>query len=153
VFKTYNERWNALQPTDPNIPYPGRGLKSSALVARDSIWAPNVGSPIATWSEETVMQANAQAFYLGVVGLSPQYTEALPTGKLAMGFNKAKANPAQTKELVDILKKEKMRWHSDRLGRRNGGVEDGPNETLQSDERARAVFHAVCELMDVAHGA
>jgi hypothetical protein len=152
LFQTYNERWNGLATTDPNIPYPARGLKASTLLARDSIWAPGC-SDINTWSDETVMKANAQAFFLGVAGLSPQYNECTPTGKMEMGYNKTKATPAQVKELIDILKKEKIRWHSDRLGRRNGGVAAGTNEKLQSDERARAVFHAVCELMDVAQGA
>lgn len=97
------------------------------------------------------MQANAQAFYLGVVGLTPHYTETPGSGKVAMGYHKPKATPAQVKQLVDMLKKEKARWHSDRLGRRNAGME-GPNEALQRDNKARAVFHAVCELMEAAQG-
>ena len=96
------------------------------------------------------MQANAQAFFLGVVGLTPQYTEAPGTGKIVMGYDKTRASQEQSEALVNMLKKEKTRWHSDRLGRRNGGITAGPNETLQRDERARAVFHAVCELMEVA---
>ena len=96
------------------------------------------------------MQANAQAFFLGVVGLSPYYTEAGGAGRVQMGFSKARATPAQVRDLVDMLKKEKVRWHSDRLGRRNGGTMAGPNEALQRDEKARAVFHAVCELMEAA---
>jgi magnesium transporter len=151
LFKTYNERWNSLGPTDPNIPYPARKLHPNGLLARDSIWAPMVSTSITAWSEETIMQANAQAFYLGVVGLSPQYTEAPGTGKIVIAYSKTKATPAQIKELVDILKKEKARWHSDRLGRRNGG-QPGTNEALQRDEKARAVFHAVCELMETAQG-
>ena len=149
LFQTYNEQWNALAPTDPNIPYPARGLKPTALVVRDTLWAPQVNAPVNTWSEETVMQANTQAFFLGVAGLTPQYTESPSNGRIVMSFNKATATPEQVKQLIDILKKEKTRWHSDRLGRRNGGV-PGSNEALQRDERARAVFHAVCELMEVA---
>ena len=149
LFNTYNQRWNALSPTDPNIPYPARRLQAAALAARDSIWAPLVSSPIANWSDEAVMQANAQAFFLGVVGLSPEYTEAPGTGRIVMGYNKAKASPTQVQQLVDILKKEKARWHSDRLGRRNGGL-SGPNEVLQANDKARAVFHAVCELVETA---
>lgn len=96
------------------------------------------------------MQANAQAFYLGVVGLKPHYTVTNGNGQIQCGIDKASASPEQIKQLVDVLKKEKPRWHSDRLGRRNGGVVGGPNEALQKDVRARAVFHAVCELMDRA---
>jgi hypothetical protein len=95
------------------------------------------------------MQANVQAFFLGAVGLSPVYSETGP-GKLVMSFDKVKASDQQVRDLIDVLKKEKVRWHSDRLGRRNGGSANGPNTTLQQDERARAVFHAVCELMEVS---
>ena len=97
------------------------------------------------------MQANVQAFFLGVVALSPQYIETPGSGKVCMSYSKSKATAPQVKELVDILKKEKARWHSDRLGRRNAGNE-GTNEALQKDEKARAVFHAVCELMEAAQG-
>lgn len=150
LFLAYNTRWNALSPTDPNIPYPCRGMKAAALSSRETIWAPLVDAPISTWSEETVMQANAQAFFIGVAGLTPKYTEAPGTGRIVMGYDKARATPDQVRGLVDILKKERTRWHSDKLGKRNGGVTAGPNETLQRDERARAVFHAVCELIEVA---
>ncbi|KAK4498068.1 hypothetical protein PRZ48_010724 [Zasmidium cellare] len=151
LFKTYNERWTSLPATEANIPYPARGLKASSLGTRDSIFAPLCSANPTTWSEETIMQANAQAFYLGVVGLTPIYKEAPGTGRIEIGFDKTQATPAQIKELVDMLKKEKMRWHSDRLGRRNGGMGGGMvNEALQKDERARAVFHAACELMESA---
>lgn len=152
LFKTYNDRWNTLPMTDPNIPYPTRNLKSISLSIRNTIWAPKVRSPISDWSDEVVMQANAQAFFLGVVDLIPNYSDAGPTGRITMGYDRAKANAVQVKALVDLLKKEKSRWHSDRLGRRNGGGDGGPNEGLQSDPRARAVFHAVCELMEFANG-
>lgn len=150
LFKVYNDRWNALDITDPNIPYPCRSMQAKDLVARDTIWAPLVRAPIATWSSETIMQANVQAVYLGAVGLVPQYTEAPATKRILMTYDKKRATPEQLQQLVEILKKEKTRWHSDRLGRRNGGISSGPNELLQQDERARAVFHAVCELMEVA---
>jgi hypothetical protein len=149
LFKTYNERWNSLSPADSNVPYPSRGLQPSALLARDTLWAPQVSSHPSTWSEETVMQANVQLFFLHVVGLIPHYTESPGTGRVDMGFDKTQASPDQVRQLIEILKKEKTRWHSDRLGRRNGGVA-GANEGLQQDERARAVFHAVCELMETA---
>ncbi|KAK5682331.1 CorA metal ion transporter [Elasticomyces elasticus] len=147
LFKTYNDSWNALSPMDASIPFPARGLKASALLSLDTLWAPTISSPLSTWSEEAVMQANVQAFYLRVADLVPQYTEV--GGRVAMGYDKTRANPAQVKQLLDMLKKEKTRWHSDRLGRRNSG-RSGPNGALQSDPRARAVFHAVCELMEAA---
>lgn len=149
LYKTYSDRWNSLPPTSPDVPFPARGLHAGGLAARDSLFAPFVNAHVGTWSEETVMQANTQAFFLGVVGLIPQYTQSPATGRIEVGFDKSQASPEQIRDLVDILKKEKIRWHSDRLGRRNGGG-NGPNEALQKDERARAVFHAVCELMERA---
>ncbi|MCL7548331.1 hypothetical protein, partial [Staphylococcus aureus] len=115
-----------------------------------SLFAPGTQAPIATWSDVDVMQANVQAFFLGAAGLTPTYTD--PLGKIQMGFNKAAASDAQIKQLVDMLKKEKTRWHSDRLGRRTAGLagNSGTNEALTKDPRARAVFHAVCDLMEIA---
>jgi len=94
------------------------------------------------------MKANTQAFFFRVAGLSPQYAQG-GNGKIEMGYDKDRASRTQVQALLNLLKKEKTRWHSDRLGRRNGG-HSGINEALQRDERARAVFHAVCELMEVA---
>ncbi|EMC96098.1 hypothetical protein BAUCODRAFT_25041 [Baudoinia panamericana UAMH 10762] len=142
LFQTYNDRWTALSPNDPNIPYPTRGLLPQALLTRDTLWAPNIAAHPSTWSEETVMQANAQAFFLNVCDLIPLYADATGTGRIDMGYNKLRATPTQIKALIDVLKKEKTRWHSDRLGRRTGG-RPGVNEGLQKDVRARAVFHAV----------
>ncbi|CAK4025976.1 Hypothetical predicted protein [Lecanosticta acicola] len=151
LFKIYNEHWNNLSPSDPNIPYPARNLQARNLTTRDSIWAPTCNAPVATWSDEDIMKSNAQAFYLGVVGLTPEYSESSASGRILMGFDRGKANPAQVKVLVDLLKKERMRWHSDRLGKRNGNAGgEGVNEGLQRDVRARAVFHAVCELIEWA---
>lgn len=147
LFQMYNDRWSALSQSDPNIPYPARGLHAPALVARDTLWAPLISAHPSTWSDEAVMQANVQAFFLNVFDLSLRYVEA--AGRVEIGYDKSRATPVQVKQLVDVLKKEKIMWHSDRLGRRNGGAA-GPNEVLQRDERARAVFHAVCELMEYA---
>ncbi|KAK5114171.1 hypothetical protein LTR62_002741 [Meristemomyces frigidus] len=138
LFGIYNERWNNLSPSDPKIPYPARGLHPRALLARDTLWAPDVTAHPSTWSQDTVMQANVQAFYLNALDLIPKYTEP-GNGRVEMGYDKSSATAAQTKALTDILKKEKGRWHPDRLGRRG---------LLPNDERSRAVFHAVCELME-----
>lgn len=95
------------------------------------------------------MQANTQVFFLRMVGLTPQYKSAIPSGRIECGFDKRQASDAQVQDLINLLRKEKIRWHSDRIGRRNSG-RSGANETLQQDERVRAVFHAVCELMEFA---
>ncbi|KXS95514.1 hypothetical protein AC578_4627 [Pseudocercospora eumusae] len=150
LFKTYNDRWNTLPSTSSDIPYPARGLHAGGLVARDSLWAPNVSEHVSNWSEETVMQANTQAFFLGVVGLVPMYTQNPGTARIECGFDRASARKEQIEDLVGLLKREKIRWHSDRLGRRSDG-RGGVNVGLQRDERARAVFHAVCELMERAN--
>ena len=148
LFASYNERWNTVSPADPNIPFPARGLKPTNLIIRNTLWAPLVSSPIEVWSEETVMKANTQAFFLGAVGLRPAYTE-LAGAKIELGIDKSAASAAQLQQLIDDLKKERIRWHSDRLGKRNGG-RSGPNAVLQNDERARAVYHGVCELIEAA---
>lgn len=148
LYKTYNDRWTALPHTDPNIAYPTRTLHADTLTLRDTLWSPKTAHP-STWSEETIMQANAQAFFLGVVGLSPEYSERPGTGAIETGFKRSQASTDQVSQLIDVLKKERMRWHSDRLGRRSGGGA-GVNEALQQDPRARAVLHGVLELMEVA---
>jgi hypothetical protein len=154
LFTAYDDKWRSLSPTDPDIPYPARGLHAAGLTARDTIWAPPhiIPAHVGSWSEETVMQANAQAFFLGVVGLAPKYVPNAASGRVEVGFDRSLASGLQVQQLVEVLKREKIRWHSDRLGRRNGG-KPGVNEALQRDERARAVFHAVCELMENAQGA
>lgn len=94
------------------------------------------------------MQANTALFFLLALGFTPTISNlGLVT------FNRVSAADEDVRLLVAVLKKEKMRWHSDRLGRRNEEVADGGvNEALQRDERARAVFHAVCGLMEFALG-
>ncbi|KAH9827534.1 CorA-like Mg2+ transporter protein [Teratosphaeria destructans] len=149
LFQMYSERWAALSNTDPDVPYPARGLHAASLLGRDTLWAPQVSAHPSTWSDETVMQANVQAFFLNVVGLVPTYVEAGASGKVEMGFDRSRATAEQVKQLQDILKRERLKWHSDRLGNRHGG-RGGRNEGLQRDVRARAVFHAVCELLETA---
>jgi hypothetical protein len=149
LYHAYNDQWTALSSTNPDIPYPARGLHEGGLLAREAIWAPTVRTHVAHWSDDMVMKANAQAFFLGVAGLTPRYTENPASGRIEVGFDRGAASPAQVHRLVEVLKREKVRWHSDRLGRRNGGA-GGVNEALQKNVKARAVFHAVCELMEVA---
>ncbi|QIW96031.1 hypothetical protein AMS68_001549 [Peltaster fructicola] len=146
LYQTYNDRWSVIAPSDPELPYPGRKLQSAALVDRATIWAPMVSSAVSTWSIEDVIRVNTQSFLLGVVDLTPNYTDRL--SKIEVDFDHSKADPVQLQLLFDMLKKEKMRWHSDRLGRRNGG-EAGVNEALQQSQVARGIFHAVCELSDL----
>lgn len=94
------------------------------------------------------MQANTALFFILASGLAPIISD---TGIVT--FNRAAASEGDLRGLIGVLKKEKMRWHSDRLGRRNEGVADGAvNTALQRDERARAVFHGVCGLMEFALG-
>lgn len=92
------------------------------------------------------MQANTALFFLLALGFSPIISDA---GTVT--FDRLAADEASVKALLTVLKKEKMRWHSDRLGRRNEDIPGGGvNEELQRDERARAVFHGVCALMEFA---
>lgn len=94
------------------------------------------------------MQANTALFFLLALGFTPVVSD---TGLVT--FDPLSTTETKVKTLVGVLKKEKLRWHSDRLGRRNEGVPGGGlNEALQRDERARAVFHGVCGLMEFALG-
>lgn len=94
------------------------------------------------------MQANTALFFIIALGLKPIISDSG-----IVTFNRATTPEADVRGLLSVLKKEKMRWHSDRLGRRNEEiVGGGVNEALQRDERARAVFHGVCALMEFALG-
>jgi len=140
LFEKYDSSWNALSVTSPTIPYPTRTLLAPALGDPSTIPHPL----FYTWSAEQIMQANTSIFFLLALGFAPVISDA---GLVT--FDPRSTTETQVKTLTSVLKKEKLRWHSDRLGRRNEHVPGGGlNEALQRDERARAVFHGVCGLME-----
>jgi hypothetical protein len=144
LFASYNSSWNSLSATFPTIPYPTRTLLAPALGDPSTI--PHHSAPL--WSTEQIMQANTALFFVLALGFRPIVSDS---GSVT--FDRASTAGADVRGLIGVLKKEKMRWHSDRLGRRNEDVVGGGvNEVLQRDERARAVFHGVCELMEFAAG-
>lgn len=144
LFASYNSSWNSLSATFPTIPYPTRTLRAPALSDPSTI--PHQSSH--TWSTEQIMQANTALFFIIALGLKPTISDSG-----IVTFNRATTPEADVRGLLSVLKREKMRWHSDRLGRRNEEiVGGGVNEALQRDERARAVFHGVCALMEFALG-
>lgn len=144
LFTTYNETWLRLPTASPTIPYPTRTLLAPALADPSTI--PHPAAP--AWSAEQTMQANTALFFVLAHGLVPEISDSG-----VVSFDRARADEGRVRALVAALKREKMRWHSDRLGRRNEGVGgDGVNEVLQRDERARAVFHGVCALMEGVEG-
>ena len=144
LFASYNSSWNSLSATIPTIPYPTSTLLAPALSDPSTI--PHQSAH--TWSAEQIMQANTALFFILALGLKPVIFDAG-----VVTFNLAATPEADVRALLSALKKEKMRWHSDRLGRRNEDIVDGGvNEALQRDERARAVFHGVCALMEFALG-
>lgn len=144
LFANYNSTWSSLSATFPTIPYPTRTLLAPALSDPSTI--PHAFGH--TWSAEQIMQANTALFFLFALGFVPLISDLG-----IVTFNRDRATEADVKGLIGVLKKEKMRWHSDRLGRRNEEVADGGvNVALQQDERARAVFHGVCGLMEFAMG-
>jgi hypothetical protein len=144
LFASYNSSWNSLSATSPTIPYPTRTLRAPALSDPSTI--PHQLAH--TWSTEKIMQANTALFFIIALGLNAIISES---GTVT--FDRAATPEADVRALLSVLKKEKMRWHSDRLGRRNEDVVGGGlNEALQRDERARAVFHGVCALMEFALG-
>ena len=144
LFETYNNHWLTVPAFSPSIMYPTRTLAPAAL--SDPTTIPHAAAH--TWSAEQIMQANTQLFFILGCGLQPSILD----GGIVQ-YNRRTASEADVAMLVVVLKKEKMRWHSDRLGRRNGGAAGAVvNETLQKDERARAVFHGVVALMEYALG-
>ncbi|KAK6436498.1 hypothetical protein LTR95_007308 [Oleoguttula sp. CCFEE 5521] len=142
LYENYNNRWRALTSINALVPYPTRSLKAPNLL--DATTIPHSTAP--DWSSEQIMQANTQLFFLLAFKLQPV---VMPNGTIQIDH----ANVLETNvtALKAALKKEKMRWHSDTLGRRNGGG-TLVNEGLQKDEKARAVFHGVCGLMEVISG-
>jgi hypothetical protein len=144
LFARYNSSWNSLSATFPTIPYPTRTLLAPALGDPSTI--PHHSAHL--WSTEQIMQANTALFFILSLGFRPLISDS---GSVT--FDRGSTADADVRGLISVLKKEKMRWHSDRLGRRNeDAVGGGVNEVLQRDERARAVFHGVCELMEFAAG-
>lgn len=144
LFASYNSSWNSLSATFPTIPYPTRTLRAPAL--NDPSTIPHQSSH--TWSTERIMQANTALFFLIALGLNAIISESG-----VVTFDRTATPEADVRGLISVLKKEKMRWHSDRLGRRNEEIPGGGvNEALQRDERARAVFHGVCALMEFTLG-
>lgn len=144
LFASYNSSWNSLSATFPKIPYPTRTLLAPALSDPSTILHPLAH----TWSAEQIMQANTALFFTLALGLKPIISDSG-----IVTFNRVSTPEDDVRGLLSVLKKEKMRWHSDRLGRRNEDIiGGGVNEALQRDERARAVFHGVCGLMEFALG-
>jgi hypothetical protein len=140
----YNKTWDSLSASSPAIPYPTRTLLAPALSDPSTI--PHQLAH--TWSAEKIMQANTALFFILTLGLRPVISDS---GTVT--FDRAAAAESVIQSLIRVLKKEKMRWHSDRLGRRSENlIGGGVNEVLQRDERARAVFHGACELMKFAAG-
>nr|OQO17990.1 hypothetical protein B0A51_14230 [Rachicladosporium sp. CCFEE 5018] len=142
LYETYNNRWRALTSIDALVPYPTRSLKAASLL--DPTTIPHPTAP--DWSSEQIMQANTQLFFLLAFKLQPV---VMPNGTIQV--DRANVLETNVTALKAALKKEKMRWHSDTLGRRNGGG-TLVNGGLQKDEKARAVFHGVCGLMEIING-
>ncbi|KAM0718189.1 hypothetical protein Q7P37_006521 [Cladosporium fusiforme] len=145
LFKTYNNTWHTLTPTSSTIPYPTRTLRAHALADPSTI--PHPLSITQTWSAEQTMQANTALFFLLAHNIPPVISNSA-----TVSYDRDDADEEAVRVLVASLKKEKARWHSDRLGRRCGVEGGGVNEVLQRDERARAVFHGVCALVEFAVG-
>lgn len=91
-----------------------------------------------------VVCSSPQVFFLRAVGLAPEFTQWSETAKIEVGIKDVGWMRGEVEKLVLVLKAERVRWRSDRLGRREGG------EVLKGDESTRACFHAVCELLEYA---
>ncbi|KAK5017087.1 hypothetical protein LTR60_001595 [Cryomyces antarcticus] len=151
MFDAYDASWSQISRTDPAVAWPTCDLSAATLLDRCSIPSRTIHKRSTTtwqnpWSAELVMKANTQAFFLRAFGLRPTYDEDDHSLRVTMGF--ARASMEQMQRLLSCLKKEYLRWHSDRLRHRNGGA-GGYNEALVTDARARAVLHGIVELKHV----
>ncbi|KAK4978517.1 hypothetical protein LTR66_010547 [Elasticomyces elasticus] len=148
-YERYTDRWAALSSADTDIAYPTTSLRCAPLLDPSTVPAGPVSTtPPSEWSSEKIMQANVMSFFLLAAGLRPRFVNG-ENGKMRVEFRSEGSvggwgerdgvEVERVRGVVEVLKKERVRWHSDRLARRSG--------ELASDERARAVFHGVCELL------
>lgn len=149
LFCVYDKAWRSLPPGWPDIPFPSIDFSAASLRSRDLLVVPCGVPPISNWATEVVVQANVQAFMLGGVGMSPHYTFNARTRQLHTGFDNRRTPAEQIVQLVAILKRERVRWHPDQLNRRFVGEDNGADALARSED-AKAVYLAVCDLLDLA---
>ena len=135
-LKGYNKKWEALDPRSAAVPFPttyhlASDIPSSKLIA-------GVEGESLQWRPDERIMANIQAFFLLDLNIRPKYWEEW--GQIKMGF--LRITPTEKIEKLKLqLKKERFRWHPDKLG----GREDGK---LRDNSMAKMVQLAVQNLYD-----
>ena len=124
-LRGYNEKWNTLDPYSPAVPYPththvAKDISSSKLTASG-------GGERLQWTAEEMTIANIQAFFLVELGIRPRYW--LYQRQIKMGFSEV--TPLEKiQTLKRQLKKERFRWHPDKMGARIDGKDDPMAKTV-----------------------
>ena len=145
MLNRYNKAWKVLDVRDANVPYPTPFGTINELKDPNNIYSPWTLPP-STWTQDKIMQTNAENFFQRGFGIRPMYKEYWGAVRTLEGL--PPASDKQLTELQDYLKKERNRWHPDKLLLR--GREQGPstNDTLMASPAARAVLQAVNDLLD-----
>lgn len=144
MLDRYNRNWELLSIRDPNVPYPTPSGLIGELKDPSHIHSPWT-SPPCTWSQDKIMQTNAETFFQHGFGICPIYSEH--QGVLRTLGGVPPTTDKQLHELQNYLKKERNRWHPDKLLLRSR--EQGPltNDTLMTCPASRAVLQAVIDLL------
>ena len=90
------------------------------------------------------MQVNAEAFYQLGFGIRPLYLEAQGSLRTLDGLQAA--TDQQLSDLEEFMKKERHRWHPDKLRLRNGRA-GGVSNVLARDPASRAILQAVNDIL------
>ncbi|KAL9091622.1 MAG: hypothetical protein Q9165_004698 [Trypethelium subeluteriae] len=120
-LKEYNRKWDALDRNSPRVPFPAPSFLASNI-SSSKLLAP--GQERLRWTADERIMANIQAFYLLELGIRPRYW--MERSQIKMGFSST--TPAEKVETLKLqLKKERFRWHPDKLGARkiSAQEEDG----------------------------
>ncbi|KAL9096530.1 MAG: hypothetical protein Q9165_001527 [Trypethelium subeluteriae] len=129
----YNSRWERLSSTQIPVPFPIPSLydRSKLPMLRGT-----------GWTDDTAARANIKLFFLQAFGLSLKFRSL----NAVIGTYLTGLDEHRLTKLIEQLKKERLRWHPDRLGQRHNGHE-GINQALVDDGQAKSMLISVNELL------
>ena len=156
MLDQYNRAWELLDKRDANVPYPTVFGTIEELADPSHIYSPHTSAP-STWALDKIMQVNAEAFFQRGMGIRPLYAETRGILRTLDGL--PTATDRQLHDLAEYLKKERNRWHPDKLLLRGGGQGGSSSSSLSSTSLAtsnvlitnpasRAVLQAVHDMLD-----
>ena len=141
----YNRAWESLDKRSASIPFPTMFGTASDLANPAYIYSPHTSYP-GSWTLDRLMQANAEAFFQRAMGIRPLYAESRGVLRTLDGL--PTATDKQLHELGEYLKKERNRWHPDKLLLRGGGPGSPASNALLTSTATRAVLLAVNDMLD-----